>query len=89
MAAFAQNKVQGLAIMKASGTFLVLPLLGYFVRSNWQWAFGLIPTYWPAKVYWILDAGESGAWIFFLVGVVFQVALLVALLGRFKRVVHQ
>lgn len=89
MAAFAQNKVQGLAIMKASGTFLVLPLLGYFVRSNWQWAFGLIPTYWPAKVYWILDAGEPGAWICFLAGVVFQVALLLILLGRFKRVIHQ
>jgi hypothetical protein len=89
MAAFAQNKVQGFAIMKASGTFLVLPLLGYFIRSNWQWAFGLIPTYWPAKLYWVLDAGEPGAWIYFVVGVVFQVALLVLLLRRFNRVMHQ
>ena len=24
------------------------------VQSDWQWAFGLCPTYWPAKLYWEL-----------------------------------
>jgi len=89
LASFAANKVQGFAIMKASGTVQVLPMVAYFIQSNWHLAFGIIPTYWPAKLYWVLDAGEPGAWFYFLGGVVFQAALLVLLLRRFNTMIHQ
>jgi fluoroquinolone transport system permease protein len=89
LATFAANKVQGFALMKGMGIFLVLPLAAYFVRSNWQLAFGIIPTYWPVKLYWVLDASEPGGWIYLLVGVVYQLLLLVALLQRFNQVMHQ
>ena len=89
LASFAANKVQGFALMKGSGTVQVLPLVAYFIQSNWHLAFGFIPTYWPAKMYWVLDAGEAGAWFYFLGGVVFQGMLLLLLLRRFNTVIHQ
>lgn len=59
IASLAQNKVQGVAYSKALGPFLLLPLAAYFVPEPWQWLFGLAPSYWPAKTYWLLSAGED------------------------------
>ena len=41
--AFAANKVQGFALMKATGVLAWAPLLAYFVTSDWQVAFGIDP----------------------------------------------
>jgi fluoroquinolone transport system permease protein len=89
LAAFAQNKVQGFALTKASGILLWPPLIAYFVQSNWQFAFGLVPTYWPAKLLWTLAAGEANAWLYLVVGLVYQSLLMVVLMARFNRVMHQ
>lgn len=89
MAVTAKNKVQGFAVMKGMGAILVLPLMAYFVQGNWQWLFGLIPTYWPLKLYWTLDAGESGAWLYFFGGVIYQIGLLIVLVRRFDRDMHR
>jgi fluoroquinolone transport system permease protein len=89
LAVTAKNKVQGFAVMKGAGAILVLPLIGYFVQANWQWVFGLIPTYWPLKVYWTLDTGEPGAWLYFLIGAVYQAVLLVIFMRRFDTVMHR
>ena len=89
MGVFATNKVQGFAIVKASGVFIILPLVAYFVDMPWQLIFGLLPTYWPLKVYWLLDAGQSGAWIFILVGLAYQLLLISVLLRRFNRVMRR
>ena len=89
LATFATNKVQGFALMKGSGIVLVLPLVAYFIESPWQIIFGLIPTYWPAKLYWVLDAGEPGAWFYALGSVIYQVALLIILLRRFNRIMRR
>jgi len=89
MGVFATNKVQGFAIVKASGVFIILPLVAYFVYMPWQLIFGLLPTYWPLKVYWLLDAGQSGAWIFILVGLAYQLLLISVLLRRFNRVMRR
>jgi fluoroquinolone transport system permease protein len=82
LAAFAKNKVQGFALMKAAGVINWPPLIAYFVDPPEQWWFGLCPTYWPAKLLWELEAGSasSAVWLFpvcFLV-----LAGLVALLSR-------
>lgn len=88
LAAFARNKVQGFALMKAAGVINWPPVIAWFVGSGWQLAFGLCPTYWAAKFYWELEAGGEGAWVHALVGIAF-VALLIALLQRrFERVVQ-
>lgn len=50
--ALASNKVEGLAVFKAAGLPLLSPALAWFVIAPWRWAFGLVPTAWPAFVLW-------------------------------------
>jgi fluoroquinolone transport system permease protein len=89
LASLAQNKVQGFALAKLAGLPLLLPTFAFFIDSGWEYAFGLIPSYWPMKVYWMLSAGEPGVWFFVLVAVVYQLALTQALLRRFSHVMHR
>jgi len=90
LAAFARNKVQGFALMKASAALNWPPLIAYFVGPEWQWLFGLCPTYWPAKLYWELASSSGGgeAWLF-LIGVSFTGAISWWLLRRFDQAVHR
>ena len=85
LAAFARNKVQGFALMKAAGIITWPSVIAWFVTSKWQLAFGLCPTYWPVKFYWALEAGSPGAWIHFVVGIVYMSLLVSLLLRRFDR----
>lgn len=85
LAAFARNKVQGFALMKAAGVINWPPILAWFVTSSWQLAFGLCPTFWPMKVYWELEAGSPAAWIYLLVDLVSLSLLVVWLARRFER----
>jgi fluoroquinolone transport system permease protein len=55
LGAFAQNKVQGIAIMKLSGLLFVLPGLARYVSELWQLPLALAPTYWPAQLLWALQ----------------------------------
>jgi fluoroquinolone transport system permease protein len=89
LAGFASNKVQGFALSKAAGVLNWPPMIAWFVDSPWQWAFGLCPTYWPAKVYWELEAGGSSAWVFLTIGLAVLVVWNGILLGRFDRVMHR
>ena len=88
LGAFAGNKVEGFALTKASGVLFAPPVLAYFVDPPWQWAFGLIPTYWPVKAFWVQQSGGLGFASFLLVGGAYQALLLVPLLRRFNRVMQ-
>lgn len=89
LATFARNKVQGFALMKAAGAINWPPMIAYFVHSEWQWAFGLAPTYWSAKLYWELESGGSWGWLIFLVGIAYPGLLIAWLLRRFDRAIHR
>lgn len=89
LGAFAQNKVQGFALLKGLGAILLVPVAGFFVRMPLQLLFGLLPTYWPLKAYWLLDAGQPDFWIYLLIGLVYQAALLALFLRRFSQVMHR
>ena len=89
LAAFAGNKVQGFALAKAVSAVLWPPGLAYFISSSWQIAFGVFPTYWPMKFYWVVHTHAKAAWLYLLVGLVYQMLLLVLLLRRFDRVMHR
>ena len=83
LATLASNKVEGLALMKALGIFLLGPLAAYFIGSDWQLLMGILPTYWPAKAFWVASAG--GNYVpYLLVGLVYNLILLTLLLQRFK-----
>lgn len=89
IAAIAQNKVQAFALMKLSGIVLLMPVFAYFVDSGWEYVFGLIPTYWPMKVYWMLDVQAPGAGWFILAAVLVQGGLTLLLVRRFERVMRR
>ncbi len=86
LAAFAQNKVQGFALQKAAGVVMVPPLAAYFIHSPWQLLCGLVPTYWPARLYWALEAHESTAVFYVIGGIVCQWVVLMLLIQRFNKV---
>lgn len=88
LAAFAANKVQGFALMKGLGIFLIVPLAVWFVPMPWQLALGLLPTYWPVKVFWLLWAGQS-IWGFMIVGLLYQSLLVAWLFRRFQKVISR
>ena len=89
LAAFAKNKVQGFALMKMGAGIIYPPLIAYFIPSGIQILFGLVPTYWPVKLFWMLHAGESGYWIYIVLGLIYQFALIALLMKRFNRVMHK
>jgi fluoroquinolone transport system permease protein len=89
LASFAQNKVQGFALQKASGVIMLPPLLAFFIHSPWTVLLGLFPTYWPARLLWALQYGEPGGWVYLLVGLLYQGLLLALLVRRFNHILHQ
>ena len=85
LASVAQNKVQGFALMKLAGFLLFMPIFAYFTQSGWELAFGLIPTYWPMKVYWMLTSGQTaGIWVYILVAVLYQSVVTALFTRRFN-----
>jgi hypothetical protein len=88
LAAFAENKVAGFALMKLANGVTMLPIVAYFFdESPWQIAAGIAPTYWPLKAYWQAAAGEP--WLIYLaVGVVVNALTIAWLLRRFRRALY-
>lgn len=87
---FAANKVQGFALAKAVGIVMVPCILSYFVTGPWQNAFGLLPHYWPLKVFWLFDDGTiRAALAHALIGLGWQSVLLIVLVRRFSHVARR
>lgn len=89
LACFASNKVQGFALMKAVGTLSWPPIIAYFLPTAWQWAMGVVPQFWPVKLFWMLEAGEGGYLPYILVGLTYQALLVMLLLRRYDRVLRR
>ncbi|QVQ53803.1 hypothetical protein J4H86_08850 [Spiractinospora alimapuensis] len=81
MAGIANNKVEGLAMIRALGFVLFMTPVGAFiVDERWETAFWLVPSYWPSKALWVAwDGGDY--WPYALVGVLYSGAVIAAL-GR-------
>ncbi len=86
--AFAANKVQGFALAKAVGILFIPVVVAWFLRSPWQEMMGLVPLYWPLKVFWLFHEGAASAWAYAVVGVAYQTLLLWLLARRFARVIR-
>ncbi|CKQ96956.1 antibiotic-transport integral membrane leucine and hypothetical protein ABC transporter [Mycobacterium tuberculosis] len=80
----ANNKIQGLAMVRALGMLIAgLPCLPWFISSNWNLAFGVLPPYWAAKAFWV--ASDHGTWWPYLVGgAVYNLAIVWVLFRRFR-----
>jgi len=86
LAAFAANRVQGIAFIKAAGAFGMVPLFALFVSEPVDVLFALVPTWWLARLYWSLTGAMPGpAWVFALGGTLYATALLMLLARRLDR----
>ena len=84
-AAVAKNKVQGFAVMKASGVFFFPAVAAYFFAEPAQWLFGLAPTYWSAKTYWLAQSGSPWAWAALLISLLYPAGLIYLLQHSYRR----
>jgi len=84
LAAFAANKVQGFALQKVMGVFLVVPALAPFLPMPWPVVAACLPTFWPAALLWQTSAGGATPWGLFALGLLYQAVLLALLLRRFN-----
>ena len=87
LATFAGNKVEGIALMKGIGLFLVGPLAAYFAPAPLGLLAGLLPSYWPVKAFWAAWAGAP-AWPYLVAGLAYLVGLCAWLMGRFRKKVE-
>jgi fluoroquinolone transport system permease protein len=82
MPAVANNKVEGLAVMRAIGMLLLgLPIIPWWLDSPLHLLFGLLPTYWPAKAYWLAADGAT-YWPYVVGGLAYNALLVYILLRR-------
>ena len=88
LAVFAENKITGLALTKVWQGIGMIPVLAYFMRSDWQVLAGIVPTYWSMKVVWLAAAGEPYTW-YAVVGLVVNIAVLWLFLRRFNTILHR
>lgn len=86
LAAIAKNKVEGLAIAKFTGVLFMTPFVVEFIKSDWQYAFGVLPTYWVAKSFFESYNIGLGYWISLAVGFAVHLIILWLLVRRFNRV---
>ncbi|MDX1415123.1 MAG: hypothetical protein R3293_13080 [Candidatus Promineifilaceae bacterium] len=86
IAVIAQNKVQGFAVMKASGIILLPPMIAYFFQGPAHLLLALVPTYWPAMMLWTAVSGSSTFWFFWFAGIVYQLLLLGLVARRFNTI---
>jgi fluoroquinolone transport system permease protein len=81
--AFASNKIQGLAAVRALGMLIAgLPCLPWFVDSGWNLAFGVLPPYWAAKAFWVACEHRTW-WPYLAAGAAYNVVVAWPLLRRF------
>ena len=83
LVSFASNKLEGLALMKAMGIFLLGPFAAYFSPGKGEIFWGILPTYWPVKAFWLITTGEKGR-LYLVVGFLYFMVLLYLLLGKLQ-----
>jgi fluoroquinolone transport system permease protein len=85
----AENKVQGFAMTKFTGTAGMLILFSWFVAVPWQWLFGLFPPFWVSKAYWLALEGNDFWLAALAIGILSQAGLIWGMLKAFNRIVYQ
>lgn len=88
-ASFAENKVQGFALMKITGIGGMLIAGAWFVDTPLQYLFGLFPPFWVSKAYWMALEGAAMWPAALTLGIVLQIGMIVWLMGQFKRTIYR
>ncbi|MBB3114742.1 fluoroquinolone transport system permease protein [Paenibacillus phyllosphaerae] len=86
LVSFASNKVEGLAMTKASGLLFAGPIVAFFVPEPWTYAGAWIPTFWTTQSYLAGIAENSWhAFGWFIGGGIFQTAIIGRLLRSYLK----
>lgn len=85
LAAYAENKVTGLVLAKASGLLLVFPVIAYLLPEQWAYLMAPAPTFWLSLHFTALAEGKALAWPALAAGFLLMAALLLFLIGRFEK----
>ncbi|GAA5345009.1 fluoroquinolone transport system permease protein [Planifilum fimeticola] len=80
LAAFAANKVEGLALTKGAGILVFTPLAVQFLPRPWDVLILVFPTFWPSKV---LFAKETPTW--FALGLMIHLGIVWRLYRSFQK----
>lgn len=86
LVAFANNKVEGLALSKGLGLIVFIPAVAYFIPFPWHLLAGVVPTYWAAQT--LLFGMKVEMWnsfLFAVIGLAVHGLVLWGLAVRFSR----
>ncbi|MDW7738516.1 MAG: ABC transporter permease [Bacillota bacterium] len=76
---FANNKIEGFAIMKLIGLVIILPIIALFFSDSKELFFSLIPAFWPAKMIGTLIRGEEQMFmsfrLYFWIGLIYLLVI--------------
>lgn len=81
LAAYAANKVEGLALSKGAGVLIAAPLAVWFLPAPGQYAVAVLPMFWTAKV--LFAGGPSSVIPVFLTALAVHAAFLAWLYRAF------
>ncbi|MEM1324342.1 MAG: hypothetical protein AAGI23_00230 [Bacteroidota bacterium] len=84
VATFAANKVEGMAFFKGVNLFLLLPIVTFFIKGIWQYAFAVIPTFWTYSFYEKSVEAAAPNVVWYLSGLVVYALAIVLVFLRFK-----
>ncbi len=86
---FANNKIEGFAIMKLVGMIIILPIISLFFNDARELFFAVIPAFWPGKIISALIHGEGQMFLsssaYFWVGLLYILILNLITYRRFSR----
>lgn len=91
LAGLANDKVQGMAVIKVMSAAQLLPVAAFFFPGAWHWVGAIVPSYWP--LYALLAAAGQDVGAGFLLHVVIgagiHLALLAWLASRLQRLLRR
>jgi fluoroquinolone transport system permease protein len=73
-------------VAKGSGPLFLGPLASFFIPRHWDLLVGILPTYWPIKIYFAAAEGTTTLfWVAAAMSLLYPSACVVFLYRRFRR----
>ena len=82
LAAFAGNKVEGIALTKSFGIILLPVVIDYFTQGSWRWVLSFSPLWWIERAIFSL---QEYRWLYLAGATVFHGFFIWLLFSRFER----
>ncbi len=84
---FAGNKVTGFTIFKGLNFIFMIPVVSYFITAKWEFAIGVIPSYWPINTLFSFLTNQTN-YLEIVISVIYSVLIIFLLSMTFKRSVY-